>query len=75
MLIDFAKIEVVNSSHISSLILLRKALHDIGRELILYNLSFMTHSIFSLAGLEGFFLFAKTKNSAIEALEKHHMAH
>ena len=73
VIINLSQVEMINSSNISSLILLRQVLQRHCRELILYELNFTTRGMFAVLGLNDFFLFAKSKACAIEAIKHQHI--
>ncbi len=69
VVIDFFRVEIVNSSDISNLLTLRALLHEHGHQLILCNVSVLTKGIFTVAGLDAVFEFAEDKNAALAAIQ------
>ena len=61
VIIDFSKVEIINSSNISNLLILRSLLHDKGRRLILCSMKTVTRCIFVVAGLADVFVFIDDK--------------
>ncbi|MHC4456647.1 MAG: STAS domain-containing protein [Planctomycetota bacterium] len=57
VIIDFSRVEIVTSSSISNLIILRKTLSKSGHRLFLCEVAFITRCIFRIAGLSSFFDF------------------
>ena len=57
VIIDFSYAEIINSSNISNLLILRSFLEEKGRELILYNVQNITKCIFVVAGIAEAFVF------------------
>ena len=68
VIIDFFRVELLNSWNISTLLALRSLLQDSGHRLVLYNVRVVTKCIFSVAGLSKVFVFAKDKPAALAAL-------
>lgn len=69
VIIDFFRVEVLNSWNISTLLALRSLLQESGFQLVLFNVRVVTKCIFSVAGLRDVFVFAKNKKAALEALQ------
>jgi anti-anti-sigma regulatory factor len=69
VIIDFSKVEIINSSNISNLLILRGLLQDKGRRLILCGMSTVTRCIFVVAGLADVFVFIDDKYTALEAVK------
>lgn len=65
VIVDFSKVEIVNSSNISNLLILRGLLQDKGRRLILCDVRTVTKCIFVVAGLAEIFVFADDKCAAL----------
>ena len=65
VIIDFLKVEVLNSSNISNLLILRRMLQEHGHQLILCSVAMVTKCIFTVAGIDEIFIFADDKNSAL----------
>ena len=57
VVVDFSYVEIINSSNISNLLLLRGFLKEHNRRLILYNVQTITRCIFVVAGLIDAFVF------------------
>ncbi len=70
VIVDFFKVEVLNSWNISTLLALRSLLEDSGRRLVLCNVRVVTKCIFTVAGLRKVFVFANNKESALQALQR-----
>ena len=68
VIIDFFRVELLNSWNISTLLALRSLLQDSGHQLVLYNIRIVTKCIFVVAGLNKVFVFAKDKAAALAAL-------
>jgi anti-anti-sigma factor len=69
IIIDFSKVEIVTSSSIGNLIILRNLLHERGRQLMLCNVAPMTKCIFVVAGLKDIFEFVDDKSTALAAVQ------
>jgi anti-anti-sigma factor len=69
VIIDFSKVEIVTSSSIGNLIILRNLLHEWGRRLMLCNVAPMTKCIFVVAGLKDIFEFVDDKSTALAAVQ------
>ena len=69
VIIDFTRVEILTSSSISNLMILRDLQSRRSRKLILCNVSLPTKGIFNVAGLEGLFDFAEDKFAALAKLE------
>lgn len=68
VIIDFAKVEIITSSSISNLLILRGLLTDNQRSLILCSLKVPTKCIFTVAGLSDAFTFASNRTEALAAV-------
>lgn len=68
VLINLHGVELINSTNLRNLIILRQFLNKMGRMLILYNVSLPVKCIFVVTGLRDIFNFAKNRDEAIEAL-------
>ncbi len=68
VIVDFFKVEIINSWNISNLLILRGMMEDAGRKLILCNLSTLTRCIFVVAGLIEIFVFADNRPDALAAI-------
>ena len=69
VVIDFSNVDVVTSSGISNLMIMRELLREHNRQLILCSVSASTMGVFTIAGLEEVFEFADDKNAALEAIQ------
>jgi anti-anti-sigma regulatory factor len=69
VIIDFYKVELLNSWNISNLLALQSLLKDSGRQLVLCNVRIVTKCIFTVAGLRKEFVFADDKKTAMTALQ------
>jgi anti-anti-sigma regulatory factor len=69
VVLDFSFVEIVNSSNISNLLLLRAFLEDHGRKLILFNVQTITKCIFVVAGLTEIFVFVDNMDEIQKALQ------
>ena len=68
VIVDFFKVEIINSWNISNLLILRGMLEDAGRKLIICNISTVTRCIFVVAGLSEIFVFADDRSAALAAV-------
>lgn len=69
VIIDFSRVEMVNSSNISNLIILHNLLRQYGCCLILCNVAAPTKCVFTVVGLDKFFVFADDKQAALEIIK------
>ena len=69
VIVGFTKVEIINSSNISNLLILRSFLLDAGRQLILCDVQTITKCIFVVAGLSDNFVFIDDKSAALEAVQ------
>jgi len=69
VIINFSKVEIITSSSIGNLIILRNFLHERGRQLILCNVLPLTKCIFVVAGLKDIFEFVDDKFAALAAVQ------
>jgi anti-anti-sigma regulatory factor len=70
IIIDFAAVEIINSSNISNLLILHNLQQGKGRRLILCSLATVTKCIFVVAGLNEVFSFADDRASAMATVEQ-----
>ena len=70
VIIDFFRVELINSSNIGTLLVLRSMLLNAGYQLVLCNVKVVTKGIFTVAGLSKVFTFANNKETAIATLRK-----
>jgi anti-anti-sigma regulatory factor len=68
VIVDLAKVEIINSWNISNLLILRGMMEQAGRKLILCNVSTVTKCIFAVAGLSEVLVFADNRSAALDAL-------
>ncbi len=68
VIVDFSKVEIINSWNISNLLILQGMLGDAGHKLILCNVSTVTKCIFVVAGLSEIFVFADNRSAALAAI-------
>ena len=69
VVIDFSRVEIINSSNISNLLILHNLLRDSGHRLILCNVATMTKCIFVVAGLDEVFDFVDDQPTALVAVQ------
>lgn len=70
VIIDFFRVELLNSWNISTLLALRSLLLDSGHQLVLFNVRVVTKCIFTVASLRKAFVFANNKETALAALQR-----
>lgn len=70
VIIDFFKVEMLNTWNISTLLALRSLMLDSGHQLILFDVGVVTKCIFVVAGLRKAFVFANNKEAALAALQR-----
>lgn len=68
VVVDFSFVEVINSSNISNLLILRGFLESHGRKLILFNVQTITKCIFIVAGLTELFVFGDDMEDVLKTL-------
>lgn len=69
VIIDFRRVELLNSWNVSTLLALQSLLHGGGHQLVFCNVNVVTKCIFTVAGLRKVFTFANSKDEAITTLE------
>lgn len=69
VIIDFSKVEILNSSNISNLLILRRMLQEHRHQLIFCSVAVVTKCIFTVAGLDEIFVFADDKDSALAVVQ------
>ena len=69
VIIDLCLVEIITSSSISNLMILRHVLFERGRKLVLCNVALPTKGVFSTVGLENLFHFAPDRSSAVAIIE------
>ena len=65
VVIDFFRVEIITSSTLSNLIILRNLLQERGCQLILCNVAIVTKYIFTVAGLDAVFDFVDDRFAAL----------
>ncbi len=70
VVVDFSRVEIINSWDISNLLILQNLLTEAGHKLILFGMATVTKCIFVVAGLTEAFTFAEDKHSALQAVDK-----
>jgi len=70
VIIDFSRVEIINSWNISNLLILRGMMAEAGRKLILCHVGIITKCIFAVAGLSDVFVFADTRSAALEIIKQ-----
>jgi anti-anti-sigma factor len=68
VIVDFSGVELITSSSISNLLILRNLLSEHGRRLILCNVAVVTKCIFTVAGLDEVFEFVNDQPTALAAV-------
>ena len=69
VVLDFSSVEIINSSNISNLLLLRGFLEKKGRRLILYSVQTITKCIFVVAGLSELFVFVDDMEDILKTVQ------
>ena len=69
VIIDFSGVEIITSSSISNLLILRNLLSEHERRLILCNVAVVTKCIFTVAGLNDIFEFVNDQPTALAAVQ------
>ena len=69
VVIDFSRVEIINSSNISNLLILHNLLQNSGHRLILCNVATVTKCIFVVAGLSEVFEFVDDKPMALATVQ------
>ena len=70
VVMDFSRVEIMNSWDISNLLILQNLLCESGHKLVLFGVSTLTKCIFVVAGLNEVFTFAENKAAARQAVGK-----
>ena len=68
VVIDFSNVDIVTSSSMSKLLILRKTLSDRGHKLVFCSVSSATKGIFMITGLDGNFEFVDDKSEVLTGL-------
>jgi anti-anti-sigma factor len=69
VVIDFSRVEIINSSNTSNLLILHNLLQNSGHRLILCNVATVTKCIFVVAGLDEVFEFADDRSMALVTVQ------
>ena len=69
VIIDFSDVDIITSSSLSTLLVLRQSLTDCGHRLIFCNINTFTKSAFKVTGLDGIFELADDKSAASAELQ------
>ena len=70
VIIDFNRVEIINSANISNLLILHNMVQNSGHRLILCNVSTVTKCIFVVAGLNDVFEFVDDQSKALATVEQ-----
>jgi anti-anti-sigma regulatory factor len=70
IIIDFNRVEIINSANISNLLILHNMLQNAGHRLILCNVATVTKCIFVVAGLNEVFSFVDDRSKAMATVEQ-----
>jgi len=69
LVLDFSNVEIINSSNISNLLILRSFLEKNGHKLFLCNVQMITRCIFVVAGLIEIFIFIDNTEEALKFVQ------
>lgn len=69
VVVDFFRVEIITSSSLSNLIILRNLLQERGRQLILCNVAVVTKYIFTVANLDKIFEFVDDHTTALAVVQ------
>ena len=69
VIIDFSRVEIINSANISNLLILHNMVQNAGHCLIFCNVATVTKCIFVVAGLNEVFEFADNQSKALATVE------
>ena len=70
IIIDFSRVEIINSANISNLLILHNMLQNSDHRLIFCNVATVTKCIFVVAGLNEVFEFADNQSKARATVEQ-----
>jgi len=70
VVIDFSRVEIINSANISNLLILHNLLQNSGHRLIFCNVATVTKCIFVVAGLNEIFNFVDDRSSALASVQQ-----
>jgi anti-anti-sigma factor len=69
VVIDFFRVEIINSSSLGNLMILHNLLKEHGHQLVFCSVAVMTKYIFTVTGLDKVFNFADDRAAALSALQ------
>lgn len=69
VVMDFADVDIITSSSLSSLLKLQKMLSDCGHRLVLCGVAAATKSVFEVTGIDEIFEFSNDKFMALAGLQ------
>ena len=69
VVLDFSNVEIINSSNISNLLILRSLIEEHGRKLFFYNVKTITKCIFVVAGLSECFVFIDDMKDVLKSVQ------
>jgi len=69
VVLDFANVDFLNTSHLTSLLQLRKVLTDSGSRLVFCNINRPIQGILSITGLDNVFQIAGDRPDALDLLQ------
>lgn len=69
VVVDFFRVEIINSSSLGNLMILNNLLKEHNRQLMLCSVAVMTKYIFTVTGLDKVFNFADDRATAIATIE------
>ena len=70
VIIDFSRVEIINSANISNLLILHNMVQNSGHRLIFCNVATVTKCIFVVAGLNEVFEFVDNQSKALATVEQ-----
>ena len=70
VVVDFSNVDIITSSSLSALLVLRQSLVDCGHRLIFCSINTFTKSAFKVTGLDGVFELADDKSAASAELQR-----
>ena len=69
VIVDFSRVEIINSANISNLLILHNLMQNSGHRLIFCNVATVTKCIFVVAGLDKVFDFTDEQPAALMAVQ------
>jgi len=69
VIVDFSKVEIINSWNVSNLLILRSLLQESGHQLVLCSVAPVTKCIFVVAGLSEVLVFADDRAAALAMIQ------